>query len=206
MAYPRKLLNDGEEIRVEVMPHWSMLFRPAVVSVAGLLLLVIAAGAGGGPWTLVAAVVWALCLGWLGIVWLVRSTTEVVVTTDRLISRTGVFAKTGIEIPLERVNNIMFRQTVVERLLGSGDLLVESAGESGQQRFTDIPRPSWVQNQIYRAMEEAQVRDDERRFGWMRYSVADELTKLDELRRRGVITDDEFDAQKRQLLGSGDGQ
>jgi uncharacterized membrane protein YdbT with pleckstrin-like domain len=199
MAYPKKLLNDGEEVRVEVSPHWSFIWRPVVATAVAALLAVI-----GFAIEPVAGFV-ALALLVASVVWLVarsiqRSTTEVVVTSDRLIHRSGVFSKSGIEIPLERVNNIMFRQSFVERLLGSGDLVVESAGESGQQRYTDIPRPSWVQNQIYLAMEAAQARDAKRISDGRSFSVADELAKLAELRASGVISQEEFEAQKHTLL------
>ena len=71
------------------------------------------------------------------------------ITSDRIIFRTGVFAKHGIEIPLERVNNVIFHQSVIERMLGCGDLLIESGGETGQQRFTEVKDPDRVQALIH---------------------------------------------------------
>ena len=80
-------------------------------------------------------------------------TTNFVITSNRLIFRHGVIGKSGIEIPLERVNNVNFNQSVFERMLGAGDLLIESGGEDGQQRFTDIRHPAQVQNLIHAQME-----------------------------------------------------
>ena len=53
------------------------------------------------------------------------------VTTDRLIHRHGVLAKHGIEIPLERVNNVLFSQRLFERVLGAGDLIFRQATVKG---------------------------------------------------------------------------
>ena len=81
-------------------------------------------------------------------------TTYFVVTTDRVIFRTGVISRRGIEIPLGRVNNVLFNQSLLERLIGAGDSLIESGGESGQQTFTDVRSPDRVQNSIHAAIDE----------------------------------------------------
>ena len=77
--------------------------------------------------------------------YLTWATINFVITSDRVIYRSGLIAKHGIEIPLERVNNVSFRQGIFERMIGAGDLLIESGGEDGQQRFTDIRDPERVQ-------------------------------------------------------------
>ena len=74
------------------------------------------------------------------------------ITSDRVIFRHGLVAKSGIEIPLERVNSVHFHQTIIERMLGAGDLLIESGAEQGEQRFTDIRNPDRVQQLIHAQM------------------------------------------------------
>lgn len=129
-----------------------------------------------------------------------------VVTTERCIYRSGVFAKTGIEIPLDRINTVFFNQTFFERIVRAGDIAIESAGENSRQQFSDIYNPLRVQNEIYRQMESYEDRKSDKlgaavaSGGGM--SVADEIAKLDDLRRNGAITDDEFEARKARLLGS----
>ena len=76
-----------------------------------------------------------------------------VVTNERVIYRTGVVAKKGIEIPLDRINTVFFDQSLFERALGAGDVGIESAGESGRQIFDDVRKPQQVQQEIYRQME-----------------------------------------------------
>jgi uncharacterized membrane protein YdbT with pleckstrin-like domain len=201
VAFPTKLLNEREEIVLDLRPHWLFLFGPAAA--------VVAAGAAAIAFLVVDLhdYVFLASLGAvvLAVLWLIGRwakwvTTNFVVTTDRLIYRSGVVAKRGMEIPLERVNNIAFNQSVRDRLLRCGDLLIESAGESGQQKFTDIAKPSQVQNEIYRQMEASVARDADRMAGRRELSIPEQIEKLDELRSRGVISQAEFEAKKAQLL------
>jgi uncharacterized membrane protein YdbT with pleckstrin-like domain len=85
--------------------------------------------------------------------WVSWVTTYFVETTDRVIFRTGVISQRGIEIPLGRVNNVLSNQSLLERLIGARDLLIESGGESGQQTFTDARNPDRVQNSINAAID-----------------------------------------------------
>ena len=93
------------------------------------------------------------CALWLVARYVKWLTTNFVITSDRVIFRHGLFAKSGIEIPLERVNSVHFSQGIIERILGAGDLMIESGAEEGQQRFTDIRNPDRVQNLIHSQME-----------------------------------------------------
>jgi uncharacterized membrane protein YdbT with pleckstrin-like domain len=198
VAFPRKLLHEDEQVAVDLRPHWWFLAGPsAALAVAVVVLIALAANRAPDWATVVAGVATIVVLGWFVARYARWATTSFVVTSDRLIFREGVLAKRGIEIPLERVNTVFFDQSVFERLLRFGDLVIESAGERGRQHFTDIARPSSVQNEIYR-----QIEDNQRRMsGGSRTSVADELDRLDGLRRRGVITEAEFAAEKARLLG-----
>ena len=85
-------------------------------------------------------------------------TTHFVVTDRRVLVRTGVLARTGRDVPLSRINDITFSHTFLERLLGCGTLLVESAGERGQVTLTDVPKVEQVQRQLYDLVEDTDVR------------------------------------------------
>ena len=201
MPFPRKLLNDHEDIILDLRPHWWFLSGPIAAVVLTVALTIFVAAIGAASAFPIAALV--LVLGavlWLSVRLLRWTTTNFVVTTDRLIFRTGVLSKHGREIPLERVNDITFHASLFERMIGAGDLVIESAGERGQQMFTDIPHPMRVQNEVYRQIEAAQQRDADRMAGRRELSVPEQLEKLDELRQRGVITQAEFDTKKSQLL------
>jgi len=125
-------------------------------------------------------------------------TTYFVVTSHRLIYRQGVVSRDGVEIPLERVNNVNFGQSFLERMLGVGDLLIESGGKDGQQTFTDIAQPERVQNIIHSTIQARGISRSEATPGSM--SIAGEIERLEALRDRGTITDEEFAEQKRRLL------
>ena len=86
-------------------------------------------------------------------------TTHFVVTNRRVIMREGVLSRTGRDVPLYRINDVTFTHSLLERMLGAGTLIVESAGERGQVTLGDIPHVEHVQREIYRLMED----DDERR-------------------------------------------
>jgi uncharacterized membrane protein YdbT with pleckstrin-like domain len=198
MPFPRKFLNEGEEIVLDLRPHWSFFAGPVAALVAGLVLAIIAHSV---RYLNVAV----LALAAVALVWCIGryarwATTNFVVTNDRLIYRHGVFAKRGQEIPLERLNDVSFRRSVIMRIVGAGDLLIESGGERGQQPFNHIAHPERVQNIIHQAIENAQVRDSDRQAGRRELSPLEQLEKLDELRQRGVISQAEFEAKKAQLL------
>ncbi|MGH9153687.1 MAG: PH domain-containing protein [Acidimicrobiales bacterium] len=198
MPFPRRLLNEGEDIVLDLHPHWWFFVKPVVVLVGAIAGAVALRDVDPARIALLLVIV-ASAL-WLATVYARWATTHVVVTTDRLIHRTGVLGKQGKEIPLERVNDIAVSQTLFERLIGSGDVTIESAGERGQQVFTDIAKPFLVQNIIYTEMERAGARDAARAVGARELSIPEQIEKLDELRQRGVITQAEFDAKKAQLL------
>ena len=202
MPLPRKFLDDDEDVLLDLHPHWWMLLKPIVAVVVALVAAVLVRDVGlPGRWPMVGL----LALAGIFLLSLLRTyanwaTTNFVVTTDRIVYRTGVLAKHSREIPLERVNDIACSQSVFERVIGSGDLLIESGGERGQQVITDIARPFRVQNEIYRAMEDAAAHDAGRVAGQRMLTIPEQIEKLDELRQRGVISQAEFDVKKSQLL------
>ena len=201
MAFPKKYLNDEEEIILDLRPHWFFLFGPAVVLIAALALAVWVGQADVTEWVLfpVLALAVVALLFFLGryAQWV---TTDFVLTTDRLIYRKGVVSRHGKEIPLERVNDVSFTQTLFQRMLRAGDLLVESGGERGQSQFGHFASPQDIQNEIHRAIEAAQARDADRMAGRRELSPLEQLEKLAELRQRGVISQAEFDVKKARLL------
>ncbi len=205
MAYPRNELSNGEEVVLDLRPHWWYFARPVLALVAAMAvgILALALDVPDGV-SIVAGILILLALGWLGFTYVVWATTNFVVTTDRLISRSGVLTRQGIEIPLERVNTVFFRQNLWERFIRSGDLEIESASEQGSSKFSDIRRPLNVQNEIYRQMENNENRKFDRvgqnLAGGTTVSIPDQIQKLDDLRRNGVLTEEEFAQKKADLL------
>jgi uncharacterized membrane protein YdbT with pleckstrin-like domain len=208
MPYPSRLLNDYETVAVDLHPHWWYFAQPVAALIGSMLLGVLAKIYADGTGTLRVAVVYFVIalivasMAWVVVRYLKWTTTSFVITSDRLIFRTGVISKMGVEIPLERINTIHFSQKVFERLTGSGDLIIESGGEDGQQRFTDIRRPDQMQKAIH-AQKEAHNR---RRFAVSNgdvgsINVAGQLEKLEGMLKRGTLTAEEFQWQKDKLIG-----
>jgi uncharacterized membrane protein YdbT with pleckstrin-like domain len=206
VPFSRKLLNDDEDVVLDLHPHWEYFVKSGAALTAAMVLGILALANDLYGW--VEAIVGVLvlaALAWFGATYAKWATTNFVVTTDRLIYRHGVLAKHGIEIPLERVNTVFFSQSILERVVGSGDLVIESAGEMGQQNFSNVRKPSAVQNEIYRQMEQNENRKFDRigarQPGAPGANVPEQIQQLDALRQQGVLTEAEFQAKKAELLG-----
>ena len=207
MPYPHRLLNDGEEVALDLRPHWWYFSRHILTGIPLLVLLVLAWKVGNTfLWWVwgVLAILWA---GWLALQYLNWTFTHFVITTSRVIFRTGVLSKHGVEIPMDRIANINFNQSIWERIIGAGDLEIESAGKDGQTKFDDVWHPDAVQQELYRQME----LHAKTRAGWNAGTAApaaappapslpEQLQQLADLRDRGVLTTAEFEAKKAQLL------
>jgi len=159
VAYPQRLLADGERLEFQTRPHW----RALVVPVVRLLLVLAVAGfawgwTSGRSWTTPAhgavAVVAVLAVA----AWFVRDvvtwrSTEYVFTSRRIITRSGVLAREGRDMPYTKVNDVAFRYSVLERLLGCGTLTVSSAADNGDLVIGNVPRVEELQRDIYRLVD-----------------------------------------------------
>lgn len=161
VAYPDDLLSQNEHVVVHSHPHFKMLIVPTfflIVTVGvGIWLAVLADGV-KAPWHMVSliaiAVVAVVLVVWLFIAPLLRwRTTHFIVTTDRLIAREGVVKRTGIDIPLSRINSVQFEHGLTDRIFGCGTLIIESASDE-PLRFDDIPKVEHVHTIIYRQVND----------------------------------------------------
>jgi uncharacterized membrane protein YdbT with pleckstrin-like domain len=203
MAFPRRLLVEGEELIIDLRPHWIALVMPAIATVVTLVamlllyrafdasILDIVVGIAGTLFLLLYPV--RRLVDWL--------TSHFVVTSDRIIHRRGFIAKYSMEVPLEAINDVRFEQGIVDRMIGAGTLVVQSASEAGRQVFDHIRNPEDVQKTIYHQGELNQQRMLSGSGGRGVPSTASELERLADLRARGVLTEEEFQAQKRRILG-----
>lgn len=220
--FPRKLLIPGEDVVIELRPHPVALALPAIALVLGTALAVWVGTRVDG------IVVWIVWAAWLALILgydlpktVAWYTSIFVVTTDRVISREGFIAKRSMEIPLDQVNDVRFDQGIFDRIVGAGTLLIQSASTTGTNSFDHIRRPEEVQRTIFHQGElnrqrtargarhvteqGAPARPDGPTTGPgpASPSVATELERLADLRARGVLTEDEFQAQKARILGQG---
>lgn len=170
MGYPKDNLAPDETVILHRHPHWKALVLP----VLGLLL---ATGAVGAAWWwsrsldvddttetvigIVAGVLWAVLVIWWFVAPLVRwATTHFVITDRRVIFRTGVFTRSGIDIPMARINSIQFRHDLVDRILRTGTLIIESASDDPLE-FNDIPQVERVHALLYHEVHDYLTEDDD---------------------------------------------
>lgn len=205
MPFPQRLLHRNEEVALDVHPHWSDYLLPLVALVAGVF-----SGMATLRWTesgtteRTALTIAALAVLVGSMLWVVArylrwANTHLVITTDRLVFRTGILAKRGVEVPLERVNAVHFRQGIVQRMVGAGELTIETGGDDGQLHFTAVRRPAAVQRTLHEQMDAAQRRRLASA-GAGQNDVAAQLERLEGMLERGTLSRDEFEAHKNRLL------
>jgi uncharacterized membrane protein YdbT with pleckstrin-like domain len=203
MAFPTRLLVDGEELVIDLRPHWIALVTPILATIATLVAMIVLyetfeerildtiVGVAGTLFLLAYPV--RKLIDWL--------TSHFVVTSDRIIHRRGFIAKYSMEVPLEAINDVRFDQGILDRIIGAGTLVVQSASEAGRQVFDHIRKPEEVQKTIYHQGELNQQRMMSGNTGRSSHSATSELERLADLRARGVLTEEEFQAQKRRIIG-----
>jgi uncharacterized membrane protein YdbT with pleckstrin-like domain len=159
VGFPDDSLTNDENVVLHLHPHWKAIITPVfwtIVTLGGIAASAIMLPGGGGSNVLlviIGGVALALFL-WLAF-WpfLVWRSTHFVLTNERVLLREGVFNRHQRDIPLTRVNDVSSSQTLLDRVLGCGNLTVESAGERGQSILNDIPRVVQVQKVVYELVE-----------------------------------------------------
>jgi uncharacterized membrane protein YdbT with pleckstrin-like domain len=212
--YPPKLINEGETLVLDLKPHWWFFWKHILAGLVVFAVVLLYLGPlyfelGKVP-VAIGVLVYA---GFVVEKYFAWTYTHFVLTDRRVISRSGIVSKRGTEIPLDRINNIDFSQRIWERVIGAGDLSIESAGKDGQSHFENVRHPDMVQQEIYRQMEV----NARRQASWHAEAassrpapvaavpvatpdVADQISKLATLRDQGAITTEEYEAKKAELL------
>jgi len=212
VPFPRRLLTSDEELVLDLRPHWIALVGPVFVTlllVAAVIVGVAKINTKGVQWVTegIAVVLFIAYPVRRFIQWV---TSHFVVTNERLIHRQGLIAKSSMEIPLDRINDVRFHQNVFERMIGAGDLVIESAGTRGQEVFSNVRHPENVQKVVYERSEGYTMKMQgatptpaapSAAPSAPAPSVTQELQRLADLKDRGAITEQEFQAQKARLLG-----
>jgi membrane protein YdbS with pleckstrin-like domain len=159
VAYPDDLLSDGEAVVFHRHSHWKMLLFPyivLIVTVAAAITLAILVQ--DQSWSMIGYIaigaVALIVVVWLFIIPFVRwRTTHFIVTTDRVMAREGVINRTGIDIPLARINSVRFEHGLIDRIFGCGTLIIESASQEPLE-FDDIPQVERVHTLLYREIND----------------------------------------------------
>ena len=161
MPYPEKILADDEKVVAQLHPHWITLVPATLwfVLICGLAGVGIAFAPDHGTAreaVLIAIiVVGVLLLSWLSLApWTRWRTTHYVFTTHRVLIRRGILRHTGRDIALQRINDVSFSQSLLDRIVGAGTLVIESAGEQGQETLVNIPDSDEQQQLLNKLIEQ----------------------------------------------------
>ena len=160
MAYPDKLLADDEEVVRHLHPHWLTVSWPVVlfllvVGGSSFAAALVPPGPQQGSVRLAIVAAAAVLLLVLVAVPLLRwRTTHYVVTTHRLLLREGILARRGRDLGLSRITDVSYTQTLWERIVRSGTLTIETAGDGGPTVLRQIPDSDGVQQLLNVVIEE----------------------------------------------------
>jgi uncharacterized membrane protein YdbT with pleckstrin-like domain len=158
-------LAVGEEPVAILHQHWKTLVGPIALTfvvVAALLVGEVLIPGNKYAWVerlALAVVAIVLLMWWLMIPILAWRTTVYELTTRRMRLRDGILTRNGRDIPLSRITDVSFRKGVLDRILGSGTLVVESAGEHSELTLTEIPHVERVSSLLSQLMEDERMRD-----------------------------------------------
>jgi membrane protein YdbS with pleckstrin-like domain len=280
MALPRKFLNEDEELLAELRPHWIFLFGPLFTSIgvwAGIIVLLVLWKA--PSWTNYPILILALIPGLWLLGRVVRWRSYVVaLTSTRILVRQGIIGRDTVQLRLQRITEVNIRQELIERVLGTGSLIIDVQGEDDSLTLEYMRKPAVVQRVINSQINEivgggrreripadmqphdrygaayADQDDDDTRYddtrqdhtqyddayddrtqdtppfgvggsaptaspapaaipdsagptttagstpGTPHFEIRDRLIELDDLRRRGILSEEEFAAKKSELL------
>jgi len=261
MAIPRKFLNADEELLAELKPHWIFLFGPLFTSIGvwAAIIVILIVWANPPGWTNYPIVILALIPGlWLLGRYVRWRSYDVALTSTRILVRQGILGRDTVQLRLQRITEVNIRQELVERLLGTGSLVIDVQGEDDSMTLEYMRKPAVVQrvinsqiNEIVGGGQREAIPEDmlprdqrDRRSrddydhddtdqhdtppfgttasaqgssldrtdpgstaaarvpppGAVPFEIRDRLIELDDLRKRGIISEEEFAAKKSDLL------
>jgi uncharacterized membrane protein YdbT with pleckstrin-like domain len=164
VGFPENVLAKGERVERSLHPHWLTVVVPTLFGLVLTALCVVAVIATpddqtGNRIQWIAIIVLVLVAIPLVLVPYLRwRTTHYVLTTHRVMVRRGILTKNGKDITLSKITDVSFQQNLLDRIIGAGSLHIESAGDSPDEDFRNIPRSNEVQQLINRLIDEDDLR------------------------------------------------
>ncbi len=213
-------LMPGEKMILASNPHWFYFWKQvaAAIGVVGLLLLLMWLDDGWANTVIgwAALIAFIILLVDIVIEFVQWKTTRFAITDQRVAYQSGIIRRRGVSIPLNRINNVNFDQTLIARMLNNGIVTIESAGETGDSVFENIPDPEQVRTVIFAQVEADEQRDSDRDAASLAKamrdhveptpasgappSATDRLAALDDLKGQGLVSDDEYAVKRQQIL------
>ena len=144
MGYAERVLQPGETIAYRARLHWIIYFGGMVLIVVAIG-FAIAAMALKTPSIRVGLLVGAMIALFLGLfqmirAWIVAVNTEIIVTTRRVIYKTGFISRNTVEMNLDKVESVLVQQGVLGRMLNFGTVIIRGVG-AGLEPVDNIGAP-----------------------------------------------------------------
>lgn len=201
-TYLQGLLGENEEILLETHQHWFVLFGKIFLELLliGLLLGGIVVAVTYYPPAIYALILLLVpVIGILNDV-LVWRNKAYIVTNRRVIQISGVFDKDVVDSSLEKVNDVKMSQSFLGRMFGYGDIEILTASELGVNLFHQIDGPVGFKTAMLNAKERMGFDNEAGVAARVSKDIPTLIEELDELRKKGIISEAEFQRKKTELL------
>jgi len=204
--YIQSLMGEAEKILLVTRQHWFVLFRAIVAEILIILILIaasIAVSVAYPPAALLAPVI-GLLLTLFPVFGMLRDiltwyNRQYIVTNRRVIQISGVFNKNVVDSSLEKVNDVKMSQSFFGRIFDYGNVEILTASELGVNQFQRIGDPVHFKIAMLNAKEKLGF-EENARIAQPADDIPTLIARLDELRKQGIVSEDEFQAKKAELL------
>lgn len=196
MSFTKEQLLPGESLILLARQHWLILFRPILLNVIILTVLIALASITNHAWFLAFYIIPLIWVLWEYMAWHRR---EYVLTDRRVVRQEGVFSINSLDAPLDKINNVFHNQSFMGRICKYGDVGLETASEQGTTVFDFLSHPLDFKNEIVRQRE--MYGAGTRTGGTTQKSIPQLIDELASLRDRSILSESEFQEKKRALLG-----
>jgi uncharacterized membrane protein YdbT with pleckstrin-like domain len=197
-------LKKDENVILIIRPHWVVLVWPTILTVIGIILGILIGTYGYFiPFILIC---------YMGYKIVQRNNNLWAVTNLRVIDEFGVFSHNSKESPLDKINNVTYKQSLWGRMFGYGNVQIQTAAEIGSTTYYTVEKPKELKDTITQMQEEyklSQIRTQAEELAkaistgrkeQSKTDVAAELEKLFDLRQKGILTEQEYNARKKKIL------
>ena len=197
-------LKKDENVVLTIRPHWFVLIGPIIMVVVGIILGILIGNYG--------YLIPVVLVCYLGYEIVQRKYNLWVITNLRVIDEFGVFSHNSKESPLDKINNITYNQSVLGRVFNYGNVQIQTAAEIGSTTYHTVEKPKELKDTITLMQEEykksqilTQSQELAKAFSNSTQNqtiteVATEIEKLFDLKNRGILTEEEYNARKKKIL------
>ena len=201
-TYLEELMGENEQILLETHQHWFVLFGKIFLELVLIAIIVVGSLVGSSFYPMAIYGLILVLVPLIGILsdFLVWQNKAYIVTTYRVIQTSGVFSKDVVDSSLEKVNDVKLSQSFFGRLFGFGDIEILTASELGVNLFHEIADPVGFKTTMLNAKERLGFEHEAGLEGHAAPDIPSLIARLDDLRKKGVLSEAEFQAKKAELL------